>query len=311
MQDISGGQSRTRRIIVRDSNPAAPPRTVHGRRLQDPPKMEVAISSPRHRGQSHWKLPTIRRSCLIGGFALLMMGALFAGVSIGLREFASRRSLRTTAPGTIEEPLSNSQIVPATQSNELHQIESDAKEVVRRISRDSRPYSFSEGALEDIQTRVRDHSQSSHLSHSLLELQENAEAINVKAEKEGLSPNLVALVALSLTKGGENGDPVSTVARVLPSLALLNKMFGSNEADACLILIAAFREGAGTKRSHPLLRRMNKAVSNPLTERNIWYLHDRNVVTDDAYYLVVDTIAYGILARNPRQFGLDNDPLNL
>jgi hypothetical protein len=55
---------------------------------------------------------------------------------------------------------------------------------------------------------------------------------------------------------------------------------------------------------------MNQAVTNPLTERNIWYLYDHKIVSADAYGLVVNTIAYGVIARNPRQFGIQSDPLS-
>ena len=54
---------------------------------------------------------------------------------------------------------------------------------------------------------------------------------------------------------------------------------------------------------------MNRVVTNPLTERNVWHLNDKHVLTADAYALVIDTIAYGLITRSPRQFGIDSDPL--
>jgi hypothetical protein len=118
------------------------------------------------------------------------------------------------------------------------------------------------------------------------------------------------LLGLALTNGGESGDCVKAAIDAVPVLVSLNKTFGSNEGDSCLILIAAFREGSGTRRSHPLLRRINKVVTNPLTERNVWYLNEQRVFSANAYALVIDTIAFGVITRSPRQFGLDSDPLN-
>jgi hypothetical protein len=34
------------------------------------------------------------------------------------------------------------------------------------------------------------------------------------------------------------------------------------------------------------------------------------VFSPNAYALVIDTIAFGVITRSPRQFGLDSDPLN-
>ena len=307
--ETQGGQSKARRIVVEDLPPAPASKMIRGRRLEDPRPHAAVAQAPQKPEHRPRKAPRIGRVYQLLGVAALLVLVLIAGIAIVLRQAGTRRPARL--PERVEENIPNTQASLSSESDELHQIEVAAKEVIRRISRDNKPYSFNERTILDIQTRVRRHSRSAYLSRALSEIQQNGQLLSVKAEKEGLSVNLVALVALSLTDGGQNGDPVNAAGRALPSLAVLSKMFGSDEADSCLILIAAFQEGAGTKRSHPLLRRMNKVVSNPLTERNIWYLHDQHVVGDEAYDLVVNTIAYGVLARLPRQFGLDNNPLNL
>ena len=45
-----------------------------------------------------------------------------------------------------------------------------------------------------------------------------------------------------------------------------------------------------------VLGAMRKAVTNAQKERNIWFLHNRGVIDDEAYGFVVDVIAYGIVA---------------
>jgi len=300
--------SGARRIVVLDSALEAS-RDVRGRRLQNPPTKKTYGPAKTTR---QLKMPPIRRSYLLAGIGagtvLLTLLAFFASQNFGQRE----ERLAPPEPQVTEKQADVSLPgLPQTESEELSRIEDHAKQVIRRISRDSKPYSFGEDAVKDIHARVGELSRSPFVSGSLQKLQANTAAIGSKAEKEGLQPSLVILVSLAVTKGGQNGDSLTAATRVVPLLASLNKMFGSSEADSCLLLIAAFREGAGTHRSHPLLRRMHRVVNNPLTERNIWYLHDQKVLADDAYDLVVDTIAYGVIARNPRQFGLDNDPLSL
>jgi hypothetical protein len=209
-----------------------------------------------------------------------------------------------------ETKVSSDPATVADGPNDLHRIEEQAKQVIRVISRDSRPYSFSEKALREIQSRSIELSRSPQLSDSLRELRAKGEFVASRSAKEGLQPTLVVLLGLSLTNGCESDDCVKAAIAAVPLLASLNKTFGSNEGDSCLILIAAYREGSGTRRSHPLLKRMNRVVTNPLTERNVWYLNEQRVLSANAYALVIDTIAFGVIARNPRQFGLDSDPLN-
>lgn len=310
--DVSAPKA-SRRIVVRDSPLPPASRKSQGRKLEEPPEK----STPRL--PAHVRKVKLPRLQIRKAYVWLGLSGAVVLVVLLIGMFAipqkSRRGT-TLAPPTPTEDIgnstvTNSPVVASAQSEESDRIEEGAKQVLRQISRDNKPYSFSEHAIEDIRLKVLDHRQTASLSRTLATLQGNSGAISARAAKEGLQPSLVILVALALTKGGESGDCVAEATRAMPLLASLNKTFGSNEADSSLLLIAALHEGTGTRRSHPLLRRMNRVVTNPLAERNIWFLHDQNVLSDEAYNLVVDTIAYGVIARNPRQFGLENDPLSL
>jgi len=306
---------KVRRIVVQSSLPVEPKPAIQGRRLQDPPPLTRTVESKSstrrlaasRQSQSTQK-PGVRKE-----FIVIAAAAAFLLLTVvGFLITNTGKKAPTPAPvkSAIESAPANAPSV-APQAEGSSKIEVAAREVVRRISKDSKPYSFSDAALNDIEASVQRHSQSPQLAATLLKLQDNSGAISARAGKEGLQPSLVILVALALSHGGESSDAVATAGRVVPTLAALNKMFGSSEADSSLILIAAFHEGLGTNRSHPLLKRMKDVVNNPLTERNVWYLHDQNVLSQEDYELVVDALAYGVIARNPKEFGLENDPLNL
>ena len=281
---------RVRRIVVSDDLPEEA-REIRGRRLENPPRERVTRS----------RRPYVFGAIIIGVFVLAAMAVVVT------RGFRTRK---VDSPRKEESKPAVARPVIATGVDEQSRIEEYAKQVMRRISRDNRPYSFSESSLREIQTRTIELSRSARVSESLRELQTRGEAVGASAAKEGLQPGLVLLLGLALTKGGESGDCVTAAAQALPILAILNKTFGSSDGDSCLILLAAFKEGPGTARSHPLLRRMSKVVTNPLTERNIWYLNEKKIVSAEAYALVIDTIAFGVITRNPRAFGCDNDVLN-
>jgi hypothetical protein len=287
---------RARRIVVSDAIPEES-REIRGRRLENPPDENQRKVRPR------------RRPYVFGALIVSVLVVVAAIAVLATKKLNTRRAAQP--PPVTEEPKSiAARPVVATGVDELRRIEEHAKQVMRRISRDNRPYSFSENSLKEIQTRVNELSRSSRLSNSLRELQTEGGPVVESAAKEGLQPSLVLLLGLALTKGGESGDCVAAAAKALPALATLNKTFGSSDGDSCLILIAAFQEGPGTRRSHPLLKRMSDVVSNPLTERNIWYLNEQKILSADAYALAIDTLAFGVITRNPREFGFETETLN-
>lgn len=289
----------TRRIVVSDDLPVIS-HEIRGRRLENPPDERQIV--PAVNRKQKWR--TVRTPYVVvgAGASLILVAAI---VMLVFRP-STHSNTGVQAPEQAAAPVNR----VSNEANELRRIEEDAKQVMRRISRDNRPYSFSEKSLQDINARTLELKRSPHLSESIRQLQNKGEPIASRAAKEGLQPSLVILLALALTNGGESGDSVKAASNALPLLASLNKTFGSNEGDSCLILIAAFHEGPGTRRSHPLLKRINKVVTNPLTERNVWYLDEQNALAGNALSLVIDTIAFGVITRSPRQFGLENEPLN-
>ncbi len=289
-----------RRIVV--DKTLAPPTETPGRRLDELPTAGHRSPVRPARGKA-----PIRTSYLVagGGATLVLMAVLAVFFLQKPRTVTPRVKLPQTG-----EKRAESQ-VPQTQSQDVLPLEADAKQVIRRISRDNKPYSFTESSIREISDRVKILSRSPHLVGCINRLQVGGDALGSRIVKEGLQPSLVMLVAMAVSKGGEAGDCVTTTTRILPVLSLLNKTFGSSEADASLILIAAFSEGPGSRRTHPLLRRMSRVSNSPLTERNVWHFHDQNVLSDNAYQLVIDTIAFGVIMRNPRQFGLEIDPVSL
>ncbi len=299
-----GDGGTTRRIVVSDRLPESR-RVVQGRRLEDPP--DSRPDSVRKAQQSISR-PQVRKPVLVIG---LSAAVVFVVVMVVL----AFKQQTTSQPRATATPI-ESQSTAVAQSgsvsgepDELRRTDYDAKQVIRSISRDGKPYSFTENALNDIHARVVELSRSTRVANSLRDLQENGASLGSQANKVGLQPGLAMLMGMALANGSTKGSASSVASTALPLLSSLNKSFGSNEAESCLILIAAFHEGPGTHRSHPLLRRMNRVVTDPLTQRNVWYLNEQNIISADAYGLVVDTIACGIIARNPRQFGIQADPL--
>jgi hypothetical protein len=93
-------------------------------------------------------------------------------------------------------------------------------------------------------------------------------------------------------------------------LVELRKTLGTESADKSLILVAAYRMGGGTKRSHPLIRIMTRVIKNPLTDRNVWYLREQGALDDEVYTFIVRFLALGAIAESPRRFGVKAQALS-
>ena len=182
-----------------------------------------------------------------------------------------------------------------------------------RISKDDRPYIFpsnSTDALARMRKKIEEYRASPSLAGLLNSLSQRAPEIAMRARREGIEPDLVFYTALAETDGGRKGSDAAAIAReIMPELLSLKAMFGTEMADKSLILVAAYRMGGGTRKSHPLLATMRRLVNNPLTDRNVWHLHEHGGLDAEVYNFVLSFIALGVIAQNPRQYGIAAAPL--
>jgi len=259
---------------------------------------------------------------LIGLMAVILIGALVLII-------AMRRPRPITPPvpePTLEATLSE-RAIPASSSGAVassggpgsrancesisnDQVELAAKQVLRRISIDKQDYAFPAGKpLDDLRSEVARHCGSASLSASLSALKAQQERI-AAACGSSMDPDMVLYATLAELDGSPRTNPVDTALGIIPALKSLRITFEDNTADSTLIAVAALKEGVWPKGAHPLLGRMRRTVTNPFTQRNIWYLHQSGAIDDQAYALVVRFLALGVIARNPRPFGIDAPALN-
>ncbi|HEU4388845.1 MAG TPA: FHA domain-containing protein [Blastocatellia bacterium] len=248
---------------------------------------------------------------------LVMIAVVF--IIVSLKDGKTRRPDDNASNLTVNEDNQNrfqstanhneSQLGKSRSSVTSAQIEKSATQVIRRISSDENVYVFPSGALDEIATRVNRYGSSSALAGALRALNQRGGEIAASARQEGLEPNLVFYAALAETDGGQRRDPAAAARQMVSALAGLRPNFGCELGDCSLIMLAAYKIDPGTKRSHPLLATMRRLVHNPLTERNVWHLHERGGIDDTTYQFVLDVIAYGIIAQQPEQFGIAGNAL--
>ncbi len=251
---------------------------------------------------------------LLGAVILiLVLGTGTDKPRVQLPENTNTLPINTAVGVEIEDDVTGQTEVTETRTDvgktSTDQVEKAAIQVMRRISSDDKTYSFSEQALSEIEQKVNEYRSRPGLAASLTSMQRASGSIAAQARREGIEAGLVFYVALAESDGGRSGDPVSISKAIMPDLLKLRAIFGTTDADGSLILIAASQVGKAERRSHPLLPTIRRVVRNPLTQRNVWYLHERGGLSAGAYDFVLRVLALGVIAQDPKQFGVAADPL--
>jgi pSer/pThr/pTyr-binding forkhead associated (FHA) protein len=193
----------------------------------------------------------------------------------------------------------------------IEKIERTAKQVMRRISNDDKPYVFqSASALDDIKRKVEEYRATPGLPGVLRSMSQRGSDIVKQARSQEIEPDIVIYAALADIDGGRAGaDPVAAARSALPRLLELRVTFGTEQADKSLLLVAGYRMGPGTKQTHPLLSKMEHIAKNATTDRNIWFGREHGAIDNQTYEFVLSFLALGIIAQSPSQFGVAADPL--
>jgi hypothetical protein len=188
-------------------------------------------------------------------------------------------------------------------------IEQTAKEVMARIS-DGDSYVFEKEAINDISEKVAQYrAASAALVSALRSVNQRREEITAQAKRKRIRPALVAYAALAETSDeGAGRDAGATALRMMDDLLWLQITFGS-DANSSLIVIAAYKMGVGTKKSHPLLSAMTERIKNPDTDRNVWFLYKVGAIKPAPYNFVVSFLALAIIAQDPPGFDVQAQAL--
>lgn len=196
----------------------------------------------------------------------------------------------------------------------MDRIESAARQLMRRISRDSQVYDFpDESSLRDINDAVGQCRQSASLAAALQTINRNRDEF-IRLAGNQITPDLLAYAVLAETNGGANGAGaiprrlMDTARSMAPKLISLRNTFGDETSDSVLIFVAAYPEGVFPRGGHPLLSRI--PGDNPMRERKVWSLERRGKFKPGQYEFVLRFIAYGIIAGNPKHCGIESPKLD-
>ncbi len=192
------------------------------------------------------------------------------------------------------------------------EIEKHALKVMREISNDPNP-TVSREVVNRIGEKVKSYRGSSGLRDELRALNPRGMAqLDEAAKRSDIKLALVVYAALAKMESEHaGGDPLEVARGMLPTLARLRGIFSTELANDSLLIIAGYNEGQ-VGATHPLQTRIFELTrsqpDSPATIRTVWYLHEHNKLSAESYDLVLRFLAIGVVAQNPRRFGVDAQP---
>lgn len=226
----------------------------------------------------------------------------------------------TTTPGTSSSNSTTdsnvsttSNTVPSGNLTESAKIETNASAFLRRIGQnDPRAFLTSEQANK-VTSKIKQFSGSSAVAENLKSASKNSSKIASIAQDKSLRPQFLAIAAVAKL-GSSRGDVVQTAESMKEVLGKLATSIGTERADDAMLVVAAY--GQGTAGEFLKFRNMLQDLANKTPEsarviRTIWFLQKNGKITQAEYENALTFLAIGTISQNPKDFGVNADPLTL
>lgn len=219
----------------------------------------------------------------------------------------SPESSNSATPSTSDSP--NSLPTP-TVSAGAEKIEQNAASFLRRIAQND-PKAFLTGKqTETLNSKINSFKGSSALAENFKAVKKNAAQFETLAASKNLKAQFLATAALAKI-GNNRGDPLAVANTMLPILNDLKITLDNKLADDNLMIIAAYERGAaGKPRSlQSTLEALSKNTQNvsPREIRTIWFLREKDKITEAEFNFALQFLAIGAITQNPKDFNVSAD----
>jgi pSer/pThr/pTyr-binding forkhead associated (FHA) protein len=200
----------------------------------------------------------------------------------------------------------NSQPSPRI-SSELEKVEVNSASFLRRIAQ-SEPRAFLLGKHQEIvQSKINQFKNSTVLADNLKSAKKNEAAIKSLASSKNLKPQFLTVAALARL-GNSRGDVLQTAQAMAEVLDEMTRNIGDERSDDALLVIAAFEQGASGNAlglRNKLQSLVNESPSGARQIRTIWFLRDKNHITEAEFESALRFLAIGTISQNPKEFGVN------
>ena len=128
-----------------------------------------------------------------------------------------------------------------------------------------------------------------------------------------MKPQFLAVAAITKL-GNSRGDVVQTATALAEVYDKLGTHIGNEFAEDSLLMVAAYDQGAAgdTMKLRNMLQDLaNKTQESTRTIRTIWFLEKNNKITSAEFDRALNFLAIGTVTQNPKEFGVNAEPLVL
>lgn len=202
---------------------------------------------------------------------------------------------------------------PTTQgSDDLAKIEVSSASFLKKIAQNDPKAFLTGGQQQIVKTRIDQLKTSSALAANIKSAKANAARITEIANAKNVKPQFLAVAAIA-KMGNNRGDVAATAQSMAGVLDEMSRNVGTERADDALLTIASYEQGVAGKTLE--MRNMLQGLQDEYPGssrriRTIWFLKEKNKISDAQFQAALNFLAVGTIAQNPKDFGISADALN-
>lgn len=202
---------------------------------------------------------------------------------------------------------------PTPISDDSRLIEQHAAKFLRAIALSDPNAFLTTPQVEIVKGRIGPFKGSGALASNLNSVRSNKSQFESMATSQGLKPQFLAAAALTKI-GNKQGDPVATARSMLPFLGDLRISLGNSLADDNLLIMADYprRESNSGRSLQSILEGIPRSKigdADPREIRTIWFLRKNDKISETAYDFALRFIVIGAIMQNPKDFGVNAEPV--
>ena len=198
---------------------------------------------------------------------------------------------------------------PTGDQTETTKVEESAKSFLRSIAQNDKRGFITGANAQIVGAKINSIKSGSSLADNLASARKNSSQIKALAQSKNLKPQFLAAAAITKL-GSQRGDVLQTAQSMADTLDKLSVQVGNELGDDCLLMIAAYDQGASGDfmRMRNMLQKLATDSPQLVREiRTIWYLKKNGQITDSQYDLALRFLAVGTIMQNPKAFGVNTE----
>ncbi len=222
-------------------------------------------------------------------------------------------STSTPTPGGSSTPVvpDPTQSTKPANSDELEKVRTTSGSFLRGIAKNDPKAFLTVKQTNIVNDKIKTVKNWSVLADNLKDAKRSGAKIQELARARNLSPQFLLVAALT-ELGNQKGNVLDKSNEIIGVLTDLGKVLDDGHADDNLLIVAAFDQGKAGQflKMRDLLSSLSgKSSSSSMAVRSIWFLNENQKISNEQYDRALRFLAIGTIAQNPKDFGVNAEPV--